>query len=161
MINDDFDLVDLLEDDDDEFDYLDESSNKGSDPTKTFHSHVGTMFGHLLKFKHQSGRQTSTWVRTISRVSESIIKKWNELKTSDRNKITKDTDGYLDSCFRDGLSLYFNNTHNNLNISRPLDWNWDFIFNRKRIKNFLLENVNDSIWIDDIRGAINYEFRND
>ena len=156
MINDDFNLVDLLEDDDDE--YFEESSSDAS----SIKTHIGTMFGHMLKFKHQSEKQTSSWVRTISRINKTITSKWNKnLTATERNEITSDIDNYLDKCFRYALSMYFNNTGNILRLSRPSEWDWDFVFNRKRIKKFLMDNINYSIWIDDIRGTIEDEFKND
>ena len=150
--------TDMLDDDieNEESEFLEESSS-GAASIKT---HIGTMFGHLLKFKYQPEKQTSSWVRTISRINETIIRKWNKLSTTERNKITGDIDNYLDKCFSYALSMYFNNTEKQLKISRPLDWDWDFVFNRRRIKKFLMDNINYSIWIDDIRSTIEDEFRN-
>lgn len=149
MINDDFNLVDLLEDDDDE--YLEEANTASG-----FDSIVSNMFGHMVKFKHQPEKQSSSWVRTINRNNKDIIKLYPRLSTNERNNIAYDTNGYLDKCFNEGLrTVVKKDTSKTLKISRPSKWDWDFIFNRKRIKDFLLEYVNDSIWIDNIRGTIN------
>lgn len=154
MYNDELDIIDLLSGDVTE-DYLEEANTADG-----FDSIVSNMFGHMLKFIHQRGKQTSSWVRTIDRNSKDIIKLYPKLRSKDRNIIINDIDSYLDKRFAEGLALLKRDTEIILKIPRYPDWNWDFIFNRYRIKEFLLKNVNTSIQIDDIRGTI-YDYFKD
>ena len=138
--------MDLLEDDyedDDDLECLEEANSP-----KGFDSIVGNMFGHLLKFKHQSDKQTSMWVKTINRNSTDIIKLYPKLRPTDRSDITNNIDSYLDDRFEDGLNLFRSDTGLELNIPRYRDWDFDFIFNRARIKEFLLKNLNRRNKID-------------
>jgi hypothetical protein len=160
MYNNDkeFNYTDMLDEDndyyfEDEVEYLEEANTASG-----FDSIVSNMFGHMVKFKHQPEKQSSSWVRTINRNNKDIIKLYPRLSTNERNKIAYDVNGYLDRCFNEGLKVVVKkDTGKTLKIPRPSEWDWDFIFNRKRIKNFLLENINDSIWIDDIRSTIENE----
>lgn len=130
MINDDFDLVDLLEDDDDEFDYLD-SEYLEEVNVEGLPKFIRNLFGHILKFIYQSERQSRSWVITIGR----SINEVRDVFAKDPSKMDDVTDKYLDDRFVDALKFLYDQTGIKEDIPRYNDWDIDFIQNKNGVVN--------------------------
>jgi hypothetical protein len=131
-------------------DYLNESLKDDLAPLDEF---IKSLFGHTLKFIYQRQRQSRSWILSIRNSHVHIVEIIGEHEKAAISKITKD--GYLDKIYKRALNFASKETGIFISEPRPSDWDENFIQDRNKIMNLLLEYaINDKV-----KGDILYEFK--
>ena len=131
---DDFDIVDLFLEDDEE-EYLDESATKEGLPR-----YIELLFEHLLKFEYQPERRSRGWLKTINTNNTNIM---TVLGPRRGTIYTEVNSKYLDDRFVVAAHDAGRAIGQNLSyLSRPIDWDREFIMNKEAIKAWLYDHNN-------------------
>ena len=131
-------------------DYLNESVKSDLAPLDEF---IKSLFGHTLKFIYQRQRQSRSWILSIRNSHNKIVQIIGKHQKAAIRKIT--ADGYLDTIYKHAVDFAYDETGIFISEPRPFDWDENFIQDKNKIMNLLLEYaINDKV-----KGDILYEFK--
>jgi hypothetical protein len=144
MYNNDkeFNYTDILDEDndyyfDDEVECLKEDAGAAG-----LRSIIGTLFCHILKFIYQPTRQSRSWVDSIKNSYVDIMTIIYSKKTRGEARKEINKPDFMDKAFSTGLNKFNHDTHMGLNISRPYNWDINFVQDKEAIKSILYEKAN-------------------
>lgn len=116
-----------------------------NDTITSINSEFVTKMAHMLKFIYQKNKQTTTWIKTIFRTTNTI----NELLSNCKNNLKNVLNAVMN--VENFNSLYneaINKASNETNIDRSIfakhdfsEWTYGFLMDDSKVKELLIKNA--------------------